>query len=606
MNLLFLVFLAVVSPQQQKLSDTIVVTASDTPEPVASTPAAVSVVTKTDIERQAARDVADVLRDVPGVTISRSGSPGKATSLFMRGAGSTQTLVLWNGIELNNPYFSGYDWGRFSTAGVEQIEVVRGPFSALYGSDAVAGVVNVISAPRSNSFRAEIEGGGHGLRNGLVDGGWVSGANQLSGAIEDRRDDGFAANDDFHQRSENLFWRFAPMQSFSIGLAARHTTYDLGIPFNLNGNADALVPSLNRRQSGNERQLAIPIAQTIGRFSYDLVASESRQRDDFSDPDDPFGFVASSTTARTRRARLTTRTPLFGGTFIAGAETESARVDDVNNFGTNLDHLGRRDHSFFAEERASHPLGGATRVEISAGVRYDKFDTFGSQTSPRVAAALVTGASKWRIAYGQGFRAPSIGELYFPFSGNRALQAEHSDSIEAGYDAPMGANGLFSATIFRSRYRNLITFDNSTYAFANIGAAKSDGLELGMQENLSASSYLGVSYTYLHKDEDEATGERLPRRPKHSGSLLLGWRLAGLDANVAVVRSGARNDILPVSPFSTVVDPAYTTIDVNLQMHAGAITPFVKMENLRNTRYEEVRGFMSPGRRAIFGLRATM
>ena len=95
-----------------------------------------------------ARDVADVLREVPGLVLARSGSPGKATSLFTRGAASTQTLVMWNGIVLNNPYFSGYDWGRFSTAGVEQIEVVRGPFSALYGSEAMAGVVNVLTTPR--------------------------------------------------------------------------------------------------------------------------------------------------------------------------------------------------------------------------------------------------------------------------------------------------------------------------------------------------------------------------------------------------------------------------------------------------------------------------
>jgi len=514
--------------------------------------------------------------------------------------------VLWNGIELNSPYFSGYDWGRFSTAGVEQVEVVRGPFSALYGSDAVAGVVNVVSAPQHNDFRAEIEGGGHGLRNGLVDGAWVSGANQLSGAIEDRRDDGFAANDDFHQRSENLFWRFAPLQSFSLGLAARHTTYDLGIPFNTNADSTAIVPSLARRQSGSERQLAIPIRQTIGRFSYDLTASESRQRDDFSDPDDPFGFVSSSTTSRTRTGRLTTRTSIFGGTFIAGAETSSARVDDVNNFGTNLDHLGRRDTSFFVEDRSSFPIDAASRVELSAGVRYDKFDTFGSQTSPRVAAAFVRGTTKWRIAYGEGFRAPSIGELYFPFSGNRSLEAEHSRSLEAGFDAPMGGNGLFSLTLFRSTYRNLITFDNATYAFANIGAAKSDGLEIGAQENMSRNTYVAVSYTYLHKDEDEATGARLPRRPAHSGSLLLGWRDGGLDANVAVVRSGVRNDVLPIAPFNTVVDPSYTTIDVNLQMHAGSFTPFVKMENLRNEHYEEVRGFVSPGRRAIFGLRYAM
>jgi len=599
-NFLFILFLASLS--QQKISDRIVVTASDVAETLESTPAAVTVVTRKDIDERAARDVAEVLREVPGLAVSRTGSSGKATSLFTRGAASTQTLVLWNGIEINNPYFSGYDWGRFSTAGVEQVEVVRGPFSALYGSDAVAGVVNVLTVPGASGFRAEVQGGGHGFRNGMIDGSWVDGANHVSVALEHRTDDGFAANDDFRQNSGNVVWRWSPIKTFSLGVAARATSYDLGIPFNLNAAASALVPSLQRRQNGNERQVAIPLQQTIGSFSYDVTLSESRNRDDFRDPQDPFGVVDASTESRTRRARLTTRTTTsMLGTIVAGGETERAKVDDVSNFGVNLAGLTRSSRSLFVEDRAKFGP-----VELSAGVRYDRFDTFGSQTSPRIAAALVRGGTKWRAAYGEGFRAPSVGELYYPFSGNRDLKAERSQSLEAGYDAPMGRTGLFSLTAFWSRYRNLINFDNATFAFANIGRARSDGLELGIDEQVTPSVYTHLAYTFLHRNEDETTGERLPRRPKHSGALTLGWRQSGLDANVSVVRSGARPDILPVFPFSHVTNGAYTTVDANVQLRMGRLTPFVKMENLRDERYEEVLGYPSPGRRAIVGLRFGM
>lgn len=599
MNLLFVLFLATAT---QKISDRIVVTASDVAESVESTPAAVTVITRKDIDQRAARDVADVLREVPGLAVSRTGSAGKATSLFTRGAASTQTLVLWNGIEINNPYFSGYDWGRFSTAGVSQVEVVRGPFSALYGSDAVAGVVNVLTEPATTGWRAEVQSGGHGLRNGEVGGSWVGGANHLSLALEHRTDDGFSPNDDFRQNSGNAVWRWAPSKSFSFGLAARATSYDLGIPFNLNATATALVPSLQRRQNGSERQLAIPLQQTLGAFSYDLTLSEARNRDEFRDPEDPFGTTDATTTSRTRRARLTTRTTTSSfGTIVAGGELERAKVDDVNNFGPNLDNLTRRSHALFVEDRAKF---GA--VELSAGVRHDRFDTFGSQTSPRVALAFVSNGTKWRAAYGEGFRAPSVGELYYPFSGNRDLKAERSRSLEAGYDAPMGAGGLFSLTAFWSRYRNLITFDNATFVFGNIGRAKSDGLELGIDEPVTSSVYSHLAYTYLHRDDDEATGERLPRRPKHSGALTLGWRNNGLDANVSIVRSGARADILPVAPFAHVTNGAYTTVDANVQWRAGRVTPFVKLENLRDARYQEVLGYPSPGRRAIVGLRLGM
>ena len=167
----------------------------------------------------------------------------------------------------------------------------------------------------------------------------------------------------------------------------------------------------------------------------------------------------------------------------------------------------------------------------------------------------------------------------------------------------MGRTGLFSLTAFWSRYRNLINFDNATFAFANIGRARSDGLELGVDEQVTPAFYTHLAYTFLHRDEDEATGQRLPRRPKHSGALTLGWRDRGLDASVSIVRSGARADILPVLPFSRVTNGAYTTVDANVQLHAGRLTPFVKLENLRNERYEEVLGYPSPGRRAILGLR---
>lgn len=590
----------------QKISDQIVVTASDVPETIESTPAAVTVVTKKDIEAQAARDVADVLREVPGLTISRTGSPGKTTSLFTRGASSTETLVLWNGIEVNNPYFSGYDWGRFSTVGVEQVEVVRGPFSALYGSDAVAGVVNILTVPAASGLRAEVQSGGHGLRDGVLDGSYVSGAAQFSAGLEHRTDDGFAANDDYRQNSGNAVFRWAPSKSFSIGVAARATSYDLGIPFNVDAAGDALVPSLARRQNGTERQVAVPVQQTLGAFSYDLTLSESRNDDRFRDPQDPFGLTDSRTLSRTRRARLTTRTATTAlGTLVAGGEIERAKVDDVNNFGVNLAGMTRRAHSFFAEDRLSHELSPGLRLEVSAGARYDRYDTFGSQTSPRLGIALVHGGSKLRAAFGEGFRAPSIGELYYPFSGNPHLEAERSRSMEVGYDAPIGGNGLLALTYFRSRYQNLINFDPSTFVFANIGRTRSDGLELGVDEQVTQSFYTHLAYTYLHRNEDEATGERLLRRPKHSGALTLGWRDRGVDANVAIVRSGARPDILPVAPFSRTVNGAYTTIDANLQMHTGKLTPFVKLENLRNARYEEVLGYPSPSRRAIVGLRFT-
>lgn len=591
------------SPQQQppRAGETIVVTASQVPESAESTPAAVTVITRQDIDRRAARDVADVLREVPGLTLARSGSPGKQTSLFSRGAASTQTLVLWNGITLNNPYFSGYDWGRFSTAGVEQIEIVRGPYSALYGSEAMGGVVNVLTIPRTSGVHGDFEAGGNGLRNGAVSAAVAGQTLQASAAYERRRDDGFAANDDFSQNSGDVFVRWSPFAALSLGVAARHTSFDVGIPFNTNASGTQLVPSLERRQSGTETQFGVPATVTLGRFITDVTFSQNRRRDDFADPHDPF-TTSTSTDARTRRARVTTRVATFAGTIVAGGEEARDTVSDVTNFGPNFVGRRRTARSLFAEDRWSHPIGPESSFELSAGVRRDRFSTFGAQTSPRVAAAFIAGASKVRAAWGRGFRAPSLGELYYPFFGNENLSAESNRSYEVGYDRASGENGLLSLTYFNARYRNLITFDPVTFVSANIGRVRSDGIEAGYQQH-AGNAYTAVSYTWLHRNEDEATGQRLARRPKHSGSLTLGWRSGAADTTVTLLRTGAREDAMPVVPFGRITNAGYTTIDANVQYRMSRVTPFVKVENLRNARYDEVAGYAGPRRRVIVGLR---
>ncbi|HEX6098446.1 MAG TPA: TonB-dependent receptor [Thermoanaerobaculia bacterium] len=596
-----LIFVSGFSLFAQQLTDEIIVTASALPEEVEATPAAATVVTREEIDNRAARDVADVLREVPGLVLSRTGSQGRATSLFTRGSNSNHTLVLWNGIEITNPYFSGYDWGRFSTVGVEQVEVVRGPYSALYGSDAVAGVVNVLTTSRRSGFRALAEAGGHGLRNGSVMGSYANPSFNASASFESRDDDGFAPNDDFSQDSASVALRWNATSSFSAGLSARHTSYDLGIPMNLNFAGDALVPSLERRQDGSERQLAIPIEHTLGKFSYDVTLAESRRDDQFEDPEDPYGLTLTSTESTTRRARLTTRTSTAFGTIVAGGEYEHAEVDDVTNFGPNFTGGERTERSLFVEDRLTRQLTPASRLEIGAGVRWDDYETFGSELSPRLAVAWIAGSHKLRAAYGEAFRAPAVGELYFPFMGNPELDAERSRSFEVGYDHGSG----LSATLFHSDYDDLIIFGLATNRFENVGAANAQGLELAFERRLTSALHASLSYTFT-ETEEEGADRPLVRRPRHSGSVFVGYDIGRVDANVVATYTGSRADFLPVAPFSRTTNEAATVFDANLQLHLGRVTPFVKIENLTDVEYEEVLGYPSPSRRAIIGVRLGM
>lgn len=591
--------------QTPPLSEEIVVTASAATETVETTPASVTIITREQIEQREARDVVDVLREVPGVIVSRTGSSGKVTTTFIRGGSSKQALVLWNGVELNNAYLSAYNFGQLATVGVERVEVVRGPFSALYGADAVSGVINVLSAPDRSGFTADVEGGEHGLRNAAFAGAFATDAWALHASVENRRDDGFEPNDHFSSDSLSAGIEYRPRPALSVGLMARRSEYDLGIPRNANADFTAFEPTPNRGETGSESQIAIPIRLDARGFRYQLRLTENRRADDFVDPDAPFGGAFGTTDAWARTVRATAQGPATRlGTITAGAEVERSRAKHADSYGLDVDTRERDSQSVFLEDRLSIRTTASGSFEMTAGLRYDEFDSFGSELSPRIAAAWLRGANKIRAAYGQGFRAPAIGELYIPFFGNAELDAERSRSVEIGFDHFFSGQSMLSVTAFNSDYDELISYDATINKFGNIESASARGVELGLSGRRAALS-ASVSYTWLDA-EDNATGERLLRRPEHSGSISLGYDFEPFSAQLVVIHSGDRADVTDLLPFGRVSNEAYTTADVTLGYHVGAIKPYIKIENAIDERYEEVFGYASAGRRFITGVRYTL
>lgn len=608
LTLSFLLLTATAVSAQQSASPSysqeIVVTASGISESRETTPSAVTVISREEIERRAARDVAEVLREVPGVTVARTGSPGKVSSVFIRGGNSQHALVLWNGMEINNPFFSGYDWGRFSTAGVERVEVVPGPYSALYGSDAVSGVINILTSTDRTFLTADVAGGENGLFNGALSGALSRGALSANASIESRTDDGFEPNDDFQQESAlgGFRWKISP--TASGGIQARYTSYDLGVPRNVSSDGTSFIPTPERRQEGSEFQLLAPFSFRAGGIDFEARLSRSDRDDLYSDPEDAFGITWSRTESTTDRAQLSARRPTRSGTWTVGSEYENANVDDRTVFGANLDARGRESVSFFAEDRLTVALRGGASLEIAAGARYDDFDSFGSELSPRIAAAVHRGPHKIRGAYGQAFRAPSIGELYYPYFGNPALKAEHGRSAEVGYDG-FFRRVTFTATLFRADYDDLIVYDNVRNAFGNVGAAKTRGIEVGLSGHVIGGWSAAGSYTYLDT-EQESTGETLLRRPRHSGTLSVGYDRGPFRALLVGLRNGSRADVTDLYPYSRVTNAAYTTADLTVDYDLGAFTPYVKVENVTDENYEEVFGYPSPGRRLLAGLRYSL
>jgi vitamin B12 transporter len=581
---------------QVQVSQEIVVTASSVPETLESTPASVSVITKKDIEERAARDVAEVLREVPGLTVSQTGSLGKTASIFIRGASSKQTLVLWNGVEINDPFFSGYNWGQFSTAGVERVEVARGPFSSLYGADAVGGVVNIITTGGRDRLDVYLAAGAHGLRNGAVSLARTSGPNSYYATAEDRQDEGFASNDNSLQKTL-IAGVTHTATAATIGLSARYMNYDLGVPRSADSTFTAFAPTPHHRQNGTEWQVMLPASAEISGVHLDGRVSQARREDHNEDPDI---FMFGTTTSLRRDARVSARIATAIGTIVGGVEAERSEAENRDSYGLDLDKHRRSSSAIFVEDRFGREIGDA-RLDLSVGARRDRYTTFGSETSPRVAAAWSSNGNKFRAAYGESFRAPQIGELYLPFFGNPDLKAERSRSFEAGYDRYMGYDSSLSVTLFDNRFHELITYDVVQNRFGNIGEAHTRGVEASAFDRRGPWT-LTAMYTFLRATE-EPSGEPLARRPKHSGAIAVGYRSGALGGDLVVSRVGSRADVTDLFPFGSVTSRAYTKADVTVRWALAALTPYVKVENLTNTKYEEVFGYPSPARRAVLGVR---
>ncbi len=575
--------------QLSPFGDLIVVTASLEEEERQELPSSVEVIDHQEIEARQATSIAELLATATGATVLRSGSAGQVTSLFSRGTESDQTLVLWNGVELNNPFFGGFNWAFLPADGVERVEVARGPFSSLYGGDALGGVVQILS--RSDKFGTlRVEAGEEGYgRFGLSAGvGLGSGRIDIAGHVrqgEGRFDNEFFDGEELVARGE---WEVAPGQS--LGLVVRAADADTGIPFS------GGLASPRRRISWQERQLALPYRFERGDWQVRAQLSRVTYKNAFRDPDDAFGFTAGDTASEALRARTVAARHQGAGAWIAfGVEWERLEVDDRSVFGSNLRGESQRTGALFAQLRRDIGLVG-----LEAGLRHDDNSVFGSQTSPRLGVLLRLGrGARLRASYGEAFRAPSIGELFFPLSGNPDLQPETGKSFELGVEQTAGS-WRWGLTAFENRLENLIDFDFVSFTNVNVGRARSQGVEVEASYHGDLVS-LRWNGTYLEA-EDRESGLDLLRRPRESANLVLTLSPGDWVWNLTSRFVGRREDIDP-STFARADNASFVAMDLAVQHRlTERLIPYARIENLLDREYSEVLGFPAPRLTLIGGL----
>lgn len=584
------------SAQQSVFTDRITVTATGAEEPVDEVPLPVTVIDRDEIDDAQQESVAELLRRVPGVTVARSGGDGAATSLFTRGTESDHTLAMFDGVRLNSPYFAGYDWSLLPTAGIARVEVARGPFSALWGADALGGVVNVVPTRASGGLSASLlgEGGADGWQRfeGAV--GWAGGGFDLYASGFDRQGEGELPNSAFDAAQLLLDGGWSWGEGNRVAFLVQDLDSDVGIPFSSPGS---LTP--NRRQRTDQRLVAAPLRfRPADGWDLELVASRVEREIAFRDPDDPFGFTYSDTEADTDQARLASRHRLGGHQLTWGGEWREDEVSDASSYGPNLDGDSTEVRSLFVQD-VWRP---ADAVDVVAGVRWDNADQWGSVVSPRLSVGWRVAADvELRAGYGRAFRQPAIGELYFPFSGNPGLEAERSDSYEAGVTFYVGSSRLY-ANLFANDIENLVVFDNATFAFANVAEADVLGAELAWEAPVTGKLLSTLQATWL--DTEDSDGLELLRRPNWSAS----WTLHGvlterLRGAVSAVWVGSRPDVDPVT-FGRIQLGSHLTGNLSLSYEVlEGLDLLLRVRNVADESYEEVAGYPAPGRRVTGGLR---
>lgn len=587
------------------LSEEVVVSANLTATESDKVGTSVTVVGRDEIEARHASSVIELLRGLPGVAAVQNGGPGRAASAFLRGANSSHTLVLVDGTRVNSLTSGAYDFADLVPEQVERIEIVRGPQSSLYGSEAIGGVINVVTrrgaagAPATLSAEVgpyashRLQGSAAGANDAFD---WrVSAANErLPGwSLAARRAGDEAAFPYRNTTAAGLVGAALPgggRAELSLRWADA-TVHPDGFGEDPESGAFGPVAAPRFTQRRKEAIGSGKVQWAIG----DVWRPSVRigvNREDLagSDPDDVYNNFHIGTLATNVTAQVDVRLP-HADTLTAGVSYERRKGDEAGSYDETVTV-----RSVFAQNQWSI----ADRLYLTAAVRHDRHSVFGGRATYRATAAwlLPSVAGRVHASYGTGFKAPTFVDLYYPYYGNPALRPETSTGYDIGLEKHF-ANRRVTAdvTVFHNTFRDLINFDLNTFLAANIDRARARGVESSVSITLSKSVQLGASYTWTDS-ENAATGKPLPRRPVHQGSLSARWQASqrvGLGLGWFVARGRIEAD------GATLDDVARLDASVDVAV-AHAAKLFVRAQNLTGATYEEVRGYRSPGRFATLGM----
>ena len=616
--------------------ETVVVTAERSAMPTTSVAAATTVLTRQDLDEMHAENVVEALRFVPGLTLAQTGSRGNVATLFARGANSSMSLVLVDGVAVNE--FGGlYNFASMPIENVERIEVVRGPQSALYGSNAIGAVIQIFTrrALGGPSFRAQAEGGSFGTARGSFGGGMRTGRLAWNVDLARLDSNGAAPNDDYRNESATLSasYDFSPAArlsySFTAGADRGGAT---GAYFFNPANADRIS-----RSQENAYRHGLQYEMRIGRV---LQRFDAGFYDQIFNYRSPFG---ESRTANFRGAFTSlTEIPLAAGhTLAAGFEFqhETVRNSFLNDTNGRAITVERNNLGPFVEYRYEH--GG--RWFANAGVRVENVRTgslpgiqFGPaaprteaavhSANPKVSLAFLPragGATKIHASFGTGLRAPDGFEL--AFTSNPNLKPERTTSFDVGVEQSFWRRRVVAdLTYFHNRFHDLIVSlgpnraSLSRWSSDNLANSRAQGLELSFAVRPTTSLRVSGHYTWLPTEllgldgaPDQTlaffrVGQPLIRRPEHMAAYELLWKRGRVTFETSAV---FRSSVLDVEPNfgasgGLFRNSGYVRPDAGVEIELTRdVAIYGRLRNFTDEKYMEVYGYPSLRRNFVAGMK---
>jgi len=584
----------------------IVISASGVEEYPENIGQAVTVIDRKMIEQRQTVAISDLLATTPGVTVTRNGGLGTLTTVRIRGAEGEQTLTLLDGVRVNDPSSpgGGFDFANLLSGSVERVEVLRGPNSVPWGSQAIGGVVNVVTAAPTAGFKARgnVE---YGSFDSVFANAGVSGkAGRFSGSLNAGylRTDGISAAasgsepDGYRQYGGTA--RVGVDITDAISLDLRGYYADSRVDIDGFGFTPPYLPvddaeyaktqelygyaGLNVRLGQFKNRIAFAIAD-INRDNFDPAAGSS-----------PIFF------ARGRSERYEYQgdwQAIDAIRLVAGAQHENTRFTDGSVFKS------RGTTSVYGEAI----LTPVDRLTLTGGVRYDDDSAFGGHTTfgANAVYTLPTGTTV-RGNYAEGFKAPTLYQLFGPFGlGNPNLQPETARSYDVGIEQNLVGRAItLSATWFHRDTRNQIDYNSATFTYGNIARTRGQGLEVGLNMRPNDRLTLSGSYSFIdsiNRSLGSNFGKQLARRPRQSVSASIDWTTPfNLAVGATVLAVGDSFD--DAGNFNRL--DGYVVTGLRAELPIGdRFAVYGRVDNLFDERYTVVRGYGTPGRAAYGGIR---